>query len=176
VRLETERLVLREMRADDAEPLLSLFGDPRFMAAFDTPPFDRAAMDRWVARNLAHQRKHGYGLFTIEEKATSTVIGDCGLELIDVGAELGYDLRADRWGRGLATEAATAVRDLAIGALALPRVVSLIRVGNAASRRVAEKIGMRLAEETTRGSVRYWLYELQPLPPSPREASPRPSR
>ena len=164
MRLETERLVLREMRADDAEPLLALFGDPRFMAAFDTAPFDRAAMDRWVARNLAHQREHGYGLFTIEEKATATVIGDCGLEVIDVGAELGYDLRADRWGRGLATEAATAVRDLAVGTLALPRVVSLIRVGNAASRRVAEKIGMRLAEETTRSGVRYWLFELSPRP------------
>jgi ribosomal-protein-alanine N-acetyltransferase len=176
VRLETERLVLREMRAEDAEPLLGLFGDPRFMAAFDAAPFDRAAMDRWVARNLAHQREHGFGLFTIEEKETATVIGDCGLELIDVGAELGYDLRADRWGHGLATEAATAVRDLAVGALELPRVVSLIRIGNTASRRVAEKIGMRLAEETTRGRVRYWLYELPPLPSSPREASPRPSK
>ncbi len=167
MRLETERLVLREMRADDAGPLLALFGDPRFMASFDAAPFERAAMARWVARNLAHQREHGYGLFTIEEKESGTVIGDCGLELIDVGAELGYDLRVDRWGRGFATEAATAVRDLAVGALALPRVVSLIRVGNGASRRVAEKIGMRLAEETRRGGVPYWLYEL---------VSPRPSR
>jgi ribosomal-protein-alanine N-acetyltransferase len=167
VRLKTERLILRQMQDDDAEPLLALFGDPRVMAAFNVAPFDRAAMDRWVARNLAHQRDHGDGLFTIiEEKATGTVIGDCGLEIIDAGAELGYDLRADRWGRGLATEAASGVRDLAVGALALPRVVSLIRVGNAASRRVAEKIGMRLAEETTRGGVRYWLHEL---------ASPRPS-
>ena len=166
MRLETERLVLRKMRAEDAEPLLALFGDPRFMAAFAAAPFDRAAMDRWVARNLAHQREHGYGLFTVVERASGEVIGDCGLEHIDAGAELGYDLRADRWGQGLATEAATAVRDLALGQLALRRVVSLIRVGNVASRRVAEKIGMRLAEETARGAVRYWLYELPSPEPS----------
>ena len=166
MRIETRRLVLREMRASDADALLAVFGDPRVMAAFDSAPFDRAAMDRWVARNLAHQHEHGYGLFTIEEKASGLVIGDCGLEHMDVGAELGYDLRADRWGSGLATEAACAVRDLAFGDLDLGRIVSLIRVGNVASRRVAEKVGMRLAGDTTRGGVRYWLFEL---------LSPRPS-
>ena len=160
MRLETTRLVLREMRPEDAGPLLALFGDARFMAAFDAEPFDAAAMERWVARNLAHQRAHGYGLFTIEERASGEVIGDCGLELMDLGAELGYDLRVDRWGRGLATEAARAVRDLAFGELALERVISLIRIGNAASRRVAEKVGMRLQSEAPRGDARYWLYEL----------------
>jgi RimJ/RimL family protein N-acetyltransferase len=175
VRLETQRLVLREMRAADADALLAVFGDPRVMAAFDSEPFDRAAMDRWVARNLAHQRQHGYGLFTIEEKASGLVIGDCGLEHIDLGAELGYDLRADRWGAGLATEAACAVRDLACGELGLERIVSLIRVGNVASRRVAEKVGMQLADHTTRNGVRYWLFALEPLGVSARAASPRPS-
>jgi len=70
VRLDTERLVLRAMRAEDAEPLLGVFGDPRVMAAFASAPFDRAAMDRWVARNLAHQREHGFGLFTVVERGS----------------------------------------------------------------------------------------------------------
>lgn len=166
VQLDTARLRLRLMRADDADPLLAVFGDPRVMAAFDGAPFDRAAMDRWVGRNLAHQREHGYGPFTVELRESGLVIGDCGLEQMDVGAELGYDLRSDLWGKGYATEAACAVRDLAFGALALPRIVSLIRVGNTASRRVAEKVGMHLRDERQRNGVRYWLYEL---------ASPRPS-
>jgi RimJ/RimL family protein N-acetyltransferase len=166
MRIETERLILREMRADDATSLLGVFGDPRVMAAFNSPPFDRAAMDRWVARNLAHQREHGFGLFTIVERQSGDVIGDCGLELMDIGAELGYDLRADRWGRGLATEAATAVRDIAFGALEIDRLISLIRVGNVASRRVAEKVGMRHARDVERGAVRYWLYDLIRTRPS----------
>ena len=165
VRIETERLVLREMRTEDAGPLYALFGDVRFMAAFHEEPFDRVAMERWVARNLAHQREHGYGLFTLVGRSSGEVIGDCGLEHMDVGAELGYDLRPDRWGRGLATEAACAVRDFAFGELGLPRVVSLIRHGNVASRRVAEKVGMSLTRELTRTEARYWLYEmLNPRP------------
>jgi ribosomal-protein-alanine N-acetyltransferase len=160
VRLETERLVLREMRADDVEPLLGVFGDERVMASFASAPFDRAAMERWIERNLAHQRDHGYGLFTLIDKADGRVIGDCGLELIDIGAELGYDLRADRWGRGLATEAAIAVRDYALATLHLPRLLSLVRIGNTSSRRVAEKVGMTWREDLVRGGIRYWLMAL----------------
>ena len=160
MRLETERLVLREMDRDDVEPLLGVFGDERVMASFASAPFDHAAMEHWVARNLAHRHDHGYGLFTLVDKADGTVIGDCGLEHIDIGAELGYDLRADRWGRGLATEAASAVRDFAFATLRLPRLVSLVRVGNQSSRRVAEKVGMNWREDVVRAGIRYWLMEL----------------
>ena len=167
--IETARLRLRPMVAGDAEPLLALFGDARFMAAFDAAPFDRAAMDRWVARNLAHQREHGYGLFAIERRSDGAVVGDCGLEHVEIGVELGYDLHPDLWGHGYATEAAAAVRDFAFGELGTERLISLIRVGNERSRRVAEKIGMHPGREIERGRARYWLYELV------KAASPRPS-
>ena len=160
MRLTTERLVLREMRAEDHDALLGVFADPRVMDAFASPPFTPADMTRWIARNLAHQAEHGYGLFTVELRGSGLVIGDCGLEQMDIGAELGYDLRSDQWGRGYATEAATAVRDLAFGQLGLPRLVSLVRQGNAASRRVAEKVGMTLREEVVRRGTRYWLLEM----------------
>jgi RimJ/RimL family protein N-acetyltransferase len=149
------------MRADDARELLRVFADPLVMAAFGVAPFDQARMDAWVTRNLDHQREHGYGLFTLVHRDDDRVIGDCGLERIDLGAELGYDLRSDYWGRGLATEAASAVRDLAFGELGLDRVVSLIRVGNDRSRHVAEKIGMSLAEVIDRHGVAYWLYAME---------------
>jgi ribosomal-protein-alanine N-acetyltransferase len=148
------------MRAEDATALLAVFADPLVMAVFGVPPFDRSRMDAWVRRNLDHQREHGYGLFTVIHKEDRAVIGDCGLELLDVGAELGYDLRSDYWGRGLATEAACKVRDLALGELGLDRLVSLIRVGNDRSRRVAEKVGMSLAELIDRQGVAYWLYAM----------------
>jgi RimJ/RimL family protein N-acetyltransferase len=75
-------------------------------------------------------------------------------------AELGYDFRSDHWHRGFATEAATAVRDYAFQTLALPRLVSVIRQGNGASQRVAEKIGMRLDGAITRDGQPYWVYAL----------------
>jgi ribosomal-protein-alanine N-acetyltransferase len=158
--LETPRLLLRPMEAGDARELLAVFSDPLVMAAFASPPFGPTEMDAWVARNLEHQSLHGYGLFPVVLKSTGAVIGDCGLEQMDIGAELGYDLRSDRWNRGLATEAATAVRDYAFETLGLPRLVSLIRVGNGASRRVAEKVGMSLEARSERHGVDYWIFAL----------------
>ena len=163
--IETARLVLRPMRAEDAGPLLRVFADPAVMAAFDAAPFDRMAMERWVGRNLDHQARHGYGHFTVVHKADGLVIGDCGLECMEVEGlpevELGYDLRSDYWGLGLATEAASAVRDHAFRQLRLPRLISLIRQGNLASRRVAEKIGMVHASYLTSHGRAYWRYALE---------------
>ena len=62
--------------------------------------------------------------------------------------EIGYRLHPDYWGRGLATEAAQAVRDHAFADLKLPRVISLIHPDNLPSRRVAEKNAMKLEKET----------------------------
>jgi [ribosomal protein S5]-alanine N-acetyltransferase len=163
--LETERLLLRPMTPDDLDALLRIFTDPNVMAAFNTPPFDREQMRRWLQRNLDHQTEHGYGLCALLLKETGELIGDCGLEHLLVEgvsqAELGYDLRSDYWRRGLATEAACAVRDYAFDQLCLPRLISLIRQGNNASRRVAERVGMRLERETTQHGVAYWVYSIE---------------
>ena len=160
---ETERLILRPMLQSDFEALLLIFTDARVMAAFDHPPFTREQMQRWLQRNLDHQREFGYGLFSVIHKGTGELIGDCGLEQMeDMGAaELGYDLRSDFWNQGYATEAALAVRDYAFDVLRLPRLISLIRAGNLASKRVAEKVGMTLAEEFTRYGIQYWKYSLE---------------
>ena len=162
--IETARLLLRPMEAGDCLDLLLTFGDPKVMAAFGVEPFGEFEMKRWVARNLEHQERCGYGLFSILHKVDRSLIGDCGLEHRDVEgiveAELGYDIRSDYWNRGLATEAAAAVRDYAFQHLELPRLVSLIRMGNTASARVAEKVGMRRGSDTLQGETRYWVYTL----------------
>jgi ribosomal-protein-alanine N-acetyltransferase len=162
--LETERLVLRALRAADTGALLGIFADPRVMAAFGVAPFDREQMEGWVGGNLEHQAEHGYGAFSVILKSNGLLIGDCALELMEVDggtiAELGYDFRSDCWNQGYATEAACAVRDYAFGALGLPKLMSLVRAGNLASARVAEKVGMRRAAEITRYGRPYWMYVL----------------
>jgi [ribosomal protein S5]-alanine N-acetyltransferase len=162
--LETQRLRLRPMQATDFDDLLLIFTDPKVMAAFDSPPFDHQQMAQWLQRNLDHQDSYGYGLFSVILKANGLLIGDCGLEVMEIDsaqvAELGYDLRSDYWNQGLATEAATAVRDYAFQVLGLSKLISLIRVGNEASRRVAEKLGMKCISEFDRYSTRYWKYAL----------------
>lgn len=165
VRIETPRLLLRTMQPSDFDALMLIFTDPRVMASFGGELFTREQMQHWLERNLQHQAEFGYGLFSIIHKETGLLIGDCGLEHMEVegvaAAELGYDLRSDYWNRGLATEAAIAVRNHAFQVLQLPRLISLIRVGNLASRRVAEKVGMQLAAEITRYEIRYWQYAME---------------
>ncbi len=160
--LRTGRLLLRPMNAADFDHLLLIFTDPRVMASFDGIPFDRPRMAQWLQRNLDHQARYGYGLFSVILLSSGALIGDCGLEVMDLdgspAAELGYDFRSDHWGRGYATEAARAVRDYAFRVLSLPRLVSLIRVGNPASVRVAEKVGMTRIGEFERYGHRYWKY------------------
>jgi [ribosomal protein S5]-alanine N-acetyltransferase len=157
-RLETKRLLLRPMRESDLDALHRIFTDVYVMAAFHHPPFTREQMRHWLQRNLDHQKEFGYGLFSVILKETGELIGDCGLEVMsDMGAaELGFDFHSAVWNQGYATEAATAVREYAFDVLKLPQLISLIRVGNLASKRVAEKVGMRLVEEFERYGIRYW--------------------
>lgn len=153
------------MRREDTEQLLGIFSDPVLMAGFGTEPFDRTRMEQWVERNLSHQARHGYGLYSVILRSGGRLIGDCGLERMELAGEsiveLGYDIRRDCWGWGYATEAATAVRDEAVARLGITRLVSLIRAGNVASRRVAEKIGMRPVMEILRHGHPYAVYELR---------------
>jgi RimJ/RimL family protein N-acetyltransferase len=165
LQLETPRLCLRLMQSSDIDDLLKIFGDPQVMASFGGATFNREQMELWTHRNIDHQIQHGYGLFSVLLKSEGLLIGDCGLEHMkldgDQVTELGYDFRSDYWNQGFATEAATAVRDYAFNVLNLPRLISLIRVENAASRRVSEKIGMRFVAEITRNGVSYWEYAVE---------------
>lgn len=163
--LDTPRLILRPMRPDDVGPLHALFGDPAFMTAFDSPPYSESETRAWVDRNLEHQRRHGFGLFTLVEKLTATVVGDCGFELMEVDGrpeiELGYDLARSHWGRGLASEAAAAALEHGFSSLGFERIVSLIRRGNARSVAVARRIGMRADGWVDRGSVAYERFAIE---------------
>ncbi len=80
-----------------------------------------------------------------------TFIGRCGSAVreLEHGAEreVGYILAREHWGKGYATEAASAVRDHAIRELGLRRLIALIAFGNEASVRVAEKLGMVFERE-----------------------------
>ncbi len=160
--IETPRLLLRPMTGEDTDALLCIFSDPLVMHSFGGTLFDRPQMQRWINRNLQHQEQYGYGLFSVILKDTAVLIGDCGLEHMEVEGrpevEIGYDFRSDYWRQGFATEAACAVRDFASRQLGLPRLLSLIRPENVASRRVAGKVGMQREREIVRGGEPYWVY------------------
>jgi ribosomal-protein-alanine N-acetyltransferase len=70
-------------------------------------------------------------------------------------------VRRARWGQGFAPEAARACRDYGFDRLRAERIVSLVRIGNLPSRRVAEKVGMKLWKETTYRDLEHWVMAIQ---------------
>ena len=146
MRLETARLVLREMTPVDAPALLGIWGDAETMRYYPRP-LSAAEVDDWVGRQIARY-PDGTGLLAMELRETGALVGDCGPVRQDVDGtqelEIGYHVRRDCQNRGLATEAARAVRAYAFWALDSDHVISLIRPENGPSRRVAEKNGFQM--------------------------------
>jgi RimJ/RimL family protein N-acetyltransferase len=151
--LETARLILREMTEADVEPLYALLGDRETLHLWPKT-YTREEVVEWVRRSLERYRTDGYGLWAVELKASGETIGDCGLVAREVdGAaetELGYHLQRKHWGRGYATEAAAACRDHAWNRLGKEKLIALIMPHNLPSRRVAERIGMKVEGRTMR--------------------------
>jgi len=148
--LETARLLLREFTPQDAEAFARVLSDPETMR-FYPAPYDRAGVEQWIERNRRRYRDDGVGLWAMELTKTHELIGDCGIVCQQVETEslyeIGYHLRRDFWGHGLATEAAIACRNWAFAHLKTERLVSLIRPENLPSRRVAERVGMTVWKE-----------------------------
>lgn len=144
--LETPRLVLRDLTADDVPALHAVLGDPENMIWYPHP-FSEVEVGAWIDRQI-DRYPSGAGLLGLVLKDTGALVGDCGLVWQEVDGppelEIGYHTHRDHQNRGLATEAARAVRDYAFAALDVDHVISLIRPENLPSRRVAEKNGLTL--------------------------------
>lgn len=147
---ETARLRLRLFEERDLDAVAAMFADPEVMRHIgDGKTFTRGESWRSIASALGHWALRGYGLWAVELRSTGETIGRVGF--IDPegwpGFELGWIVARPHWGKGYATEAARFALDHAVGALGRKRVISLIRPSNAASIRVAGKLGMRLEGE-----------------------------
>jgi RimJ/RimL family protein N-acetyltransferase len=145
-RLETERLVLRPLEPEDLAPLAALLGDRDALEHWGDP-LDLAATAAWIERNRARYAEHGLGRCAVLWRESGALVGDCGLVPTTVEdapeIELGWIVARSHQGLGVATEAAAAWRDHAFGTLGLARIVSMVSADNLASRRVAQKLGMR---------------------------------
>jgi len=150
--LEASRVILRPFRAEDVDLLSELMADQDFMR-FSLGVYTREQTQGVLDKILSWNRAGLPSQFAVVIQTRGKLIGYCGFfhQVVDEKneIEIGYRLHPDYWNKGLATEAAIAVRDHAFRDLKLPRVISLIHPENIASRRVAEKIGMTLEKHTT---------------------------
>ena len=146
--LTTARLSLRRWRAPDRGPFAAMNADPEVMRWFPAT-LTRSQSDELADRIAADMARQGWGLWALEERSTGDFIGFTGLVRVTddlpfaPAVEVGWRLARDAWGRGLATEAARAATAFAFGELALGEVVSYAVAGNARSRAVMMRLGMR---------------------------------
>jgi RimJ/RimL family protein N-acetyltransferase len=148
--LETPRLILRPFRKEDVDLLAPLMADQDFMR-FSLGLYNRDQTAAFIEKVISWDRAGLPSQFAPITREEGTFIGYCGFyhhpaEGIE-DVEIGYRLHPGYWNRGLATEAARAVRDHAFRDLKLPRVISLVHPENLASRRVAEKNAMTIEKE-----------------------------
>jgi RimJ/RimL family protein N-acetyltransferase len=141
--LTTDRLDLRPFTPADVGPISATYGDPVVMryvghGVVATPD----GVQRMLNEYIGHQQRRGFSVWAVIERATGDLIGDAGLYTRSDGdVELGYTLRRASWGRGYATEAATAWVQAAFGVLGLEALVAQTDVPNTDSARVLEKAG-----------------------------------
>ncbi|HLN09172.1 MAG TPA: GNAT family N-acetyltransferase [Xanthobacteraceae bacterium] len=140
--LETERLVLRAPRFEDAKQI-SMLANDRLIAentARIPHPYRLADAEAFVAQ----AGRDGSETIFLITRPDGTVVGACGLQLCDTPApEIGYWVGLKFWGNGYATEAAHAVVDWAFADGGHEALQAGARVTNPASRRVLEKCGFQ---------------------------------
>jgi [ribosomal protein S5]-alanine N-acetyltransferase len=149
--LETSRLILRSFQKEDLGRLAELMANRDFMR-FSLGPYTREQTQGVLQKFLSWNQAGLPSQFAVIFRGNNDLIGYCGflhwhLDGVDE-IEIGYRLHPDYWNRGLASEAAQAVRHHAFRDLRLPKVISLIHPDNVPSRRVAEKNGMMIERET----------------------------
>jgi ribosomal-protein-alanine N-acetyltransferase len=142
--LTTERLVLREPVATDAEAILVFRGDPEVQRYNAEPLRDLAETVQFIellqAETAANLRRHW--AITLD----GAVVGLIGLHTWEQDhrrAELGYDMAREYWGRGLATEAGRAVIQFGFTTMALHRIEAGTIADNVRSVRLLERLGFQ---------------------------------
>lgn len=145
--IETDRLNLRRMLADDAEFILELLNEPSFIRNIGDKGVRTIADARLYILNgpRASYERFGFGLYLVELKESAAPIGICGLikreSLADV--DVGFAFLPRFWSKGYAVESASAVKAYGLETLGLRRIVAIANPDNDGSIRVLEKIGLK---------------------------------
>ena len=145
--IETERLVLRRLNADDAEFIVKLLNQPSFLRFIgDKEVRNNVDAVRYIQTGpVASYERFGFGLYLVELRETKVPIGMCGLlkrdSLPDI--DIGFAFLPDYWSRGYAFESAAAVLSYGRKVLGLERIVAITSLDNDASIKLLEKLGLK---------------------------------
>lgn len=151
----TERFVVRQWRRGSADEraCLAIYQDVEVSRWLERPPYTkieqaREANERQFER---YERLPGMGWWPVVNQTDAEVVGQVAIMPMpddESELEVGYHVRRDWWGRGVATEVALGAIEYAAARFPEKGIVAVTRPHNEASRRVMEKLGLNYAGET----------------------------
>ena len=154
--IETERLILRELRLTDLEGMFALDSDPKVHRFLGNKPVKTKAESQKILENIINQYKErGIGRFATIEKSSGDFIGWSGIRLnteynmngFTKYYDVGYRLIPKYWGKGYATESGKAAVNYAFDVLKFPELYATTEINNQASHNALLKIGLRYVED-----------------------------
>lgn len=148
--ITSARLTIRPYTDADINRLHAILSDPPTMS-FWPSPFTMEQTLRWLERGIFACDQNGFGRWAVELTETGELIGDAGLLKLEIDGilenDLGYIIHARHWGKGYGLEAASACLRYGLDKLGLERVCANMPADHIASRKVAERLGMKLEKQ-----------------------------
>ena len=147
IKIETERLFLRQWQNSDFAPFAEMNSDERVMEFYPST-LSQQQSDKMASHCQSLIKERGWGFWALEEKKSNQFIGFTGLHIpthdlpFSPCVEIGWRLSPSFWGQGLVTEAAKAALNAAFKTLDLDEIVSFASIGNVRSIAVMERINM----------------------------------
>ncbi|AUP79051.1 GNAT family N-acetyltransferase [Flavivirga eckloniae] len=154
--IETERLILRELRLSDLEGMYELDSDPEVHRYLGNKPIKTREESKKIIADIIHQyNERGIGRWALINKQTKEFMGWSGIKLnkehplngFDEYYDVGYRIIKRFWGKGYATESGKAAVDYAFKVLKLPELYGITEMGNQASHNALLKIGLDYVED-----------------------------
>jgi [ribosomal protein S5]-alanine N-acetyltransferase len=162
--LTTPRLHLSPFNLTDADELHELFSDPLTHTIGSGPFSSISQTQQWIRNRISTREEHGLCWYALRDRETNLLIGNCGMlnaRTTYTEPEIGYMIRKTHQGHGFASEAAASVID-ECRAAGIGRVWASIRPHNTPSRRIAERLGMRVerTDHDDRGPLIFYVLDL----------------
>lgn len=170
--IETQRLILRKLKIEDAERMFLLDSNPEVMKFVGQPVLTKPEQTQEVIKVIQKQyEENGIGRFAVIEKSTNLLIGWCGLKLLkeEINGftnihDLGYRFLPEYWGKGFAKEAGQACIQYAFNEMHLENLYAYADIQNHASHAVLLKLGFTQKNIFEDEGDRCYWYEMKSKP------------
>lgn len=161
---ETKNLYVRPIGDDDLIALRAIWADHDVMFFSVSGVKTDNQIKEMILSSRNEYLNTGLGRWAVVHKRFNQLIGECGIAAQEIDGhqeyEIGYRFNKSYWGKGYATEAASACKALGFNQFGMQRLISIIDPKNLASIRVAEKIGMKREKETVFHDIPVLIYSL----------------